>query len=145
MNINNAGLELLKSFEGCRLTSYQDQKGIWTIGWGCTAGVHEGQTITQEEADQMLVNALAATEKGVSSLVKVPLTSYQFSALVCFAYNVGLGALEHSTLLGDINNGFMDDAANQFILWDHCDGIVDPGLLRRRQAEKQLFRTSTAT
>src|SRR5271166_1618700 len=98
MNINNAGLELLKSFEGCRLTSYQDQKGIWTIGWGCTAGVHEGQTITQEEADQMLVNALAATEKGVSSLVKVPLTSYQFSALVCFAYNVGLGALEHSTL-----------------------------------------------
>jgi lysozyme len=144
MKINQAGLQLIKSFEGCRLEAYNDplKPGLWTIGFGMTGpGIHQGITITQEEAEEMLLQRLAAFEKGVEAALKVPVTENQFSALVCFAYNVGLGSLKQSLLLNCVNHHNFADAAKQFLRWDHAGGKVVAGLLRRREAEKALFES----
>lgn len=143
--ISQAGLDLIKEFEGLELTSYQDQAGVWTIGWGCTVGVTEGMTITEDQATQMLLAELATFETGVPKWVTVELNDNQFDALVSFSYNLGLGSLEESTLLKLLNTGDYAGAANQFPVWDkvRIDGMLtaDPGLLRRRLAEQALFLT----
>src|SRR5271170_7014409 len=100
MKINEAGLELIKRNEGCRLKAYRDVVGILTIGYGHTGyDVHVGQTITQDEADTLLASDLHDFEDGISDYVEIDLTSNQFSALVSFTYNVGLGNLQKSKLL----------------------------------------------
>lgn len=139
MTTSQAGIDLIKSFEGCRLTAYQDQVGVWTIGYGDTNHVTPGMCITQEEADQRLIQRLGQFEQGVCGLVKVDLSQHQFDALVSFSYNLGLGAVKQSLLLRCINKHNFPAAAEQFLLWDHAGGIVVPGLLRRRQAERALF------
>ncbi len=137
--INSQGLELLKRFEGCRLKAYKDIVGIWTIGYGHIARVYPGQTITQEEADQLLEEDLRHFESGVSSFVKVNLTDNQFSALVCFSYNVGLGSLLKSHLLKRVNTEDFRGAAQEFLRWDSAGGVVRRSLLVRREAERALF------
>jgi len=140
--INEATLALAKSFESCKLTAYQDQVGVWTIGWGHTGkDVYEGCTMTQEEADTTLLDDLQKTARGVEACVKVPISDNQFGALVSFAFNVGLGNLEKSTLLKLLNEGDFHGASLQFQMWDHAGGVTVPGLLRRRTAEVQLFLT----
>jgi lysozyme len=140
MQTNQAGLDLIKSFEGCKLDSYQDVVGIWTIGYGSTGPDIQGpMSWTQEQADERLAHDLQKFETGVSSHVTSQLTSNQFSALVCFSYNVGLGNLESSTLLKDVNAGNFADAAAQFLRWNKAGGNVVAGLTRRRQAESDLF------
>lgn len=133
------GLRLTERFEGDVLTAYQDQRGIWTIGYGHTAGVAPGQTITQEQAVAYLEDDIAAAARCVNACVTVKLTQAQFDALVDFTFNVGTGNFERSTLLKDINAGRFPAALAQFDLWDHCGGIVDAGLLRRREAEAAEF------
>ncbi|AXE34815.1 lysozyme [Chromobacterium phragmitis] len=141
MHINAAGLNLIKQFEGLRLIAYQDAVGIWTIGYGHTGpDVAPGKTITQLQADQLLQNDLARFESGVSNLVKVPLNANQFSALVSFSYNLGLGNLQNSTLLRLLNQRDYAGAAGQFPRWDKAGGRVLPGLSRRRLAEQALFQ-----
>lgn len=141
--LNQAGLDLIKSFESCRLQAYQDQGGVWTIGWGSTGSdVGPGLVWSQEEADQRLMDGIQSVEEGINTLVSCDLTDNQFSALVCFAYNVGVDALAQSTLLRDINAGDFDAAANEFLRWDKVRGAMVPGLLRRRLAEKALFTQS---
>lgn len=142
MTINDTGLALIKDFEGCRLKAYRDIKGILTIGVGHTGGVAEGQEITQEEADDLLRSDLERFEKGVSSLVQSSLTDNQFSALACLAFNIGLGNLASSTLLKQVNKSQYFQAADSFLAWDHANGVVIPGLLRRRRAERDLFLTA---
>jgi lysozyme len=140
MRLSEAGLNLIKSFESCRLVSYQDSGGLWTIGWGHTGpGIVEGLTWTQELADAMLIQDVAATEDEVNRLVSVPLTQGEFDALVSFAYNVGVGAMEHSTMLYLLNNNRHEEAANEFERWDKVHGVVVAGVLRRRMAEKDEF------
>ncbi len=139
--INNAGLELVKSFEGCVLHSYQDSVGIWTSGYGHTSGVRPGQTISQAEADQNLHEDLSSSEEAVQRLVKVVLTSNQFSALVSFVFNLGEGSLASSTLLRLFNSGETVLAAKEFLKWDRAGGVELPGLTRRRTAEMHLFLT----
>lgn len=136
---NQKGIDLIKSFEGCKLEAYQDIKGIWTIGYGDTNNVQPGMKITQEEADDRLRNRLVEFETGISSCVKVSINENQFSALVCFSYNVGLGALKSSTLLKLLNDNKYSEASDQFLQWDKANGVVVSGLLRRRTAEKVLF------
>ncbi|AXE29444.1 muraminidase [Chromobacterium phragmitis] len=141
MHINAAGLSLIKQFEGLRLIAYQDAVGIWTIGYGHTGpDVAPGKAITQPQADQLLQNDLARFESGVSNLVKVPLNANQFSALVSFSYNLGLGNLQSSTLLRLLNQRDYAGAAGQFPHWDKAGGRVLPGLSRRRLAEQALFQ-----
>ena len=139
--INDAGLALDKKYEGCSLIAYQDPVGVWTIGYGHTEGVRPKMQITQEQADQWLEEDLQAVADGVQNEVDVTLTPNQFSALVSFAYNVGLTALQDSTLLQYVNRKNFAMAADQFERWVYAGGRVLPGLVARRQAEKALFLT----
>lgn len=142
MKLNEAGLKLLKDFEGCELNAYQDVAGIWTIGYGHTGDLaYGGSVIDQDTADALLIEDVEKFERGVSKLLTCHATDNQFSALVCFAYNVGLNALGHSHLLFKLNAGEPTEAALEFIKWDHAGGKEVPGLRRRRLAEKDLFRT----
>jgi lysozyme len=133
------GLALTELFEGDILRAYKDQRGLWTIGYGHTAGVHPGQTITQEEALACLEGDVYTAVACVNAAVTVKLTQAQFDALVDFAFNVGITNFRHSTLLRDVNAGRIAEALGQFRLWDHCGGVVNDGLLRRRTAEAREF------
>lgn len=139
--------DLVKQFEGKRLTAYPDPAtggAPWTIGYGHTgADVHPGMTITDAEADRLLENDLARIADGVDRLLQVSLTQEQFDALVCFAYNVGLGNLGKSTLLKLVNQGRFVDAAHEFVKWDRAAGKEMAGLKRRRLAEEATFEEGT--
>ncbi|NET39834.1 MAG: lysozyme [Cyanothece sp. SIO1E1] len=140
--MNRAGLELLKRFEGLRLDAYVCPAGVLTIGYGSTGGhVKAGDRITEAEAEALLIKDLERFEKAVNELVKVPLTSNQFSALVSFTFNVGNGAFGNSTLLKVLNQGDSQAAANELLRWNKGGGKVLPGLTKRREAEKALFLT----
>jgi lysozyme len=137
---SDAGLALTRSFEGLRLTAYQDCAGIWTIGYGHTGpDVHSGQTITEFEAEALLRADLAAAVACVNRAVTAPITQPQFDALVDFCFNAGRGSFLGSTLLRVLNQGDATAAAAQFGLWVHAGGQVVPGLVRRRRAEAALF------
>lgn len=143
-HINNDGLTLVKGFEGLELQAYRDSVGVWTIGYGHTSAagppdVYAGQSITEAEAEAILKRDLELFERGVRDLVQVGLNSNQFSALVVFSFNVGLGALADSTLLRKLNAGDYAGAANEFPRWVKAGGQTLAGLVRRREAEKALF------
>lgn len=139
MKFNDAGLKLITIFEGCKLTSYQDQAGVWTIGYGSTRGVTPGMVISQDAADQRLLDDLQETMTRVKQQITVPLSDCQFSALVCFAFNEGAGHLKSSTLEQKLNAGDYLGAADEFPKWDKVRGQEVAGLLRRRKAERALF------
>ena len=139
--VTDAGRALIKKYESCRLTSYEDGAGIWTIGWGHTKGVTEGMTCTQEQADQWFEEDLAETTKAVDGLVPVTLNNNQFSACVSLAYNIGTGKFASSTLLQLLRQGNIAGAADQFPRWDKVAGVPNDGLLKRRNEERQLFIT----
>lgn len=142
MKINAKGLDLIKSFEGLRLNSYQDAVGVWTIGWGSTGpDIGPGMTWTVQECEARLLKDVSKFEMGVSKMVNVPLTSNQFSALVSFSYNVGLGNLQSSTLLRLLNASKYQEAADQLPRWNKAGGKELAGLTRRRNAERDLFLT----
>lgn len=134
MKINKEGLELIKSFEGCKLTAYKCPAGVWTIGYGHTAGVYQGQVITKEQAENMLKSDLKKYEKYVTDNVKILLNENQFSALVSFCYNCGVGNLR--TL---VKGRTVDQIANSILLYNKAGGKVLNGLVRRRKAERELF------
>jgi lysozyme len=150
MGVNNLtyskdGLAITEQFEGCRLVAYQDQVGVWTIGYGHTgSGVASGLTITQDQADALLLSDIAAAVTFVNQVVTVPLQQNHFDALVDFAFNLGRAALGGSTLLKLLNAGNFSGAAAQFPVWDHAGGQVVAGLLRRRQAEQAMFQGQPA-
>ncbi len=139
------GLALTEQFEGLRLKAYQDANGVWTIGYGHTGpDVHAGLSITQEQAEALLLQDVASAVAAVNRLVTVPLTQNQFDALVDFVFNVGAENFARSTLLRELNAGNTAGAAAQFLLWKWAGGVVSPGLLRRRQAEAALFESADA-
>ena len=139
MRTSQRGMNLIKSFEGLRLQAYQDSVGVWTIGYGATRGVKPGMSITKDQAERMLLNDVQRFEPEVERLVKVPLNSSQWDALICFTYNLGAANLESSTLLRLLNAGDYAGAADQFPRWNKAGGKVLPGLARRRAAERDLF------
>jgi len=146
LSYSKAGLSLTESFEGVRLTAYQDQVGVWTIGYGHTGpDVHAGLTITQDQANDLLMGDVSHAVSAVNRLVTVPLTQNQFDALVDFVFNVGIGNFASSTLLRELNASNFTDAAAQFERWSHAGGVVVAGLLRRRQAEARLFQNDMPT
>lgn len=137
--INEAGLNLIKSYEGCRLVSYPDVGGIFTIGFGHTGPeVVEGLRWTQDQADNALLQDLAIAEAEVQTHVHTDLSSNQFSALVSLVFNCGRGVLEGH--IGKyLNLGNYASAADFFLRWDQVKGQVVPGLYDRRCAERALF------
>lgn len=144
---------LTKAFEGCRLTSYQDSGGTWTIGYGRIRNddgtfVQPGQVCTQEQAEQWLLEDLDS--KGshyVRAYVQAELTQDKFDALTDFCFNEGNVALHHSTLVDDINRGDTppQNTALLFLPYDKASGVEYPGLERRRRAEAALFLGDYAT
>jgi GH24 family phage-related lysozyme (muramidase) len=161
--INDAGLELVKEFEGLHsrvfksgprrgqlvpnggVTAYFDPVRVPTIGWGnidsVTASDVDVKVITLLEAEGLLRSDLKGAEDAVSSLITVPLNDNEFSALVSFTFNLGKGALEDSTLRRRLNRGDnrVSIANDEFKKWVLAGGRVLPGLVRRRQAERVLF------
>lgn len=145
MKINDAGLELIKSFEGCRLTAYKCPAGVWTIGHGHTAGVYEGMVITQAQANNMLKSDMKKYEKYVTDNVKIPLNENQYSALVSFCYNCGVGNLRKL-----VKNKTADQIADAMLDFNKAKDaktkkyVVLKGLVRRREAERKLFLSGGA-
>ncbi|ELP5719736.1 lysozyme [Enterobacter asburiae] len=144
MQISDKGIALIKQFEGCKLTAYQDSVGVWTIGYGWTKPVdgkpiRAGMTIKQETAERLLKTGLVSYESDVFRLVKVSLTQGQFDAMVSFTYNLGARSLSTSTLLRKLNAGDYAGAADEFLRWNKAGGKVLNGLTRRREAERALF------
>ena len=139
MKLGDKGTELLKHFEGCELSAYQDSVGVWTIGYGHTKGVFPGMTITQGQAEQMLLTELEEYEGYIENMVTVPLTQNQFDALVVWVYNLGPTNFKNSTLLKELNSGNYTAAGNEILRWNKAGGEVLTGLVRRREAEAQLF------
>ncbi len=142
MRTSQNGIDLIKSSEGLRLTAYPDPgtgAEPWTIGYGATRGVTQGMTITQDQAERMLVNDIARFEPQLDTLIKVPVSQNQWDALMSFVYNLGAGNLSSSTLLKLLNAGDFSGAADQFLRWNKSGPNVLPGLTVRRAAERALF------
>lgn len=136
--IGQAGLNLIKQFEGCRLTAYQCSAGVWTIGYGHTAGVYKGMKITQAQADEYLKQDVAKFEKYINNPSYVPFTAQlnqnQFDALVSFAFNLGQGNVKKMCTGRTINQ--IPSAMQQYC---KAAGKTLPGLQRRRKAEAALY------
>ncbi len=139
MRTSENGLALIRQAEGLRLRAYKCPAGVWTIGYGTTAGVKEGLVITKERAEELLREDVKRFEDQVMRLVKVRLTQGQFDALVSFTYNLGAANLGNSTLLRLLNAGDYKGAAAQFDRWTKAGGKELPGLVKRRAAERALF------
>ena len=141
MTYSDKGLALTKSFEGCRLAAYQDSTGKWTIGYGHTAEVKEGDTCTYDQASDWLQADIQWAVHAVNTLVTFAVNQNQFDALVDFTFNLGSGSLSRSYLLKLVNDGNIEAAAAEFEKWDQAGGKTEEGLLRRRLAERALFLT----
>ena len=145
MKLNEAGKTLIKSFEGLKLTAYKCSANKDTIGYGNTfyedgTPVKPGDKITKERAESLFELIAAEFEVKVHLIVKVPLTENQFSALVSFAYNVGLTNLQKSNLLRMVRaNPNNPSIRAEFMKWNKAGGKVLNGLTRRRQAEADLY------
>ena len=141
--IGQAGLALIKQYEGCRLAAYRCAAGVWTIGYGHTAGVHSGMTITQARADAYLQQDIAKFEGYVNNPAYVPITEQlnqnQFDALVSFAFNLGAGNLRKLC-----KGRTAAQIARAMPSYNKAAGKVLAGLTRRRKAEQALFNKAVS-
>ena len=140
LKTSQEGISLIKSFEGCELTSYRCSANVSTIGFGHTAGVSDGDTCTQEEAETMLADDLVEFEDYVKKYVEIDLQQHEFDALVAWTYNLGPSSLRESTMLKELNNNNHDEVPRQIKRWNRAGGEVLDGLIRRREAESLLFK-----
>ena len=132
--------DLLKSYEKFRPTAYlPTKKDKWTIGWGHTAGVKEGDTCTVAQAETWLHDDMATAVSAIHAHCTADLTQAQFDALVSLVFNIGAGAFEESTLLRKLNDKDYGGAAVEFPKWDRQAGVELDGLERRRLAEQKRF------
>tara|TARA_R100001440_G_scaffold66831_3_gene87975 strand:+ start:3379 stop:3822 length:444 start_codon:yes stop_codon:yes gene_type:complete len=139
MKISEEGISLIKKFEGCELEAYQDSVGVWTIGYGHTKDVKEGDKINKDEATHLLAEEMPEYEGYINDMVKVELTQCQFDGLVCWVYNLGPTNLKESTLLKVLNEKKYNEVPGQMRRWNKAGGEVLKGLIRRREAESLLF------
>jgi lysozyme len=145
---------LIGHAEGDRLTVYQDQGGLWTIGKGHLVKPGERfypyggsmvptntgvRIITQAESDALFAQDTATARNAVSTKVMVPITDNQRAALASLVFNIGTGAFAGSTLLKNLNAGNYAAAADQFLVWKKVQGVDSPGLMNRRASERALF------
>jgi lysozyme len=139
MKTSDRGLNLIKEFESLELKAYLCPAGVWTIGYGHTKDVQEGDTCTEEQANEWLREDVRWAEDAVRASVKLPLRQTEFDALVSFVFNVGVTAYMRSTLLQKLRRGDLQGAAQQFGRWTRANGRVLRGLVRRRAAERAMF------
>lgn len=139
-----SAVDIIKKFEGCKLTAYLCPAGVLTIGYGHTREVQEGQVITVELAERLLKDDIGEAEEDIRKVLKVTLNVNQMAAIVSFVFNFGLTKFASSTLLRRLNEGRLSEASMEFLKWNKSCGKVLPGLTKRRQAEKALFLTKVA-
>lgn len=142
--ISQKGIDLIKKWEGCKLTAYQCPAKVWTIGFGHTKGVDSKTTCTQAQADQWLREEIVSHVSGIYNYVTVPLTQNQFDALASFHYNLGANILKGSTLLNLINANKWDEAAKKMKEYCKAGGKVCQGLVNRRNDEAAIFLTEAS-
>ncbi len=148
MTIAENGIKLIQHFESCRLESYQDSKGIWTIGWGNTQyenglSVKKGEVITQQRADELFKTIVSRFDSGVTKRIRSTVTQNMFDALVSFTYNCGFRNLDESTLLKKVNKNPNDiSIREEFMKWINKGSSFERGLTRRRKAEADLYFTA---
>lgn len=126
LKVSPGGVLSLKEAEGCRLDAYQDEAGVWTIGYGDTANVTPGDRITVEEAETRFVRRVQEFERAVVAAVKRPMSQGNFDALVSLCYNIGIGQFSGSELVRLFNAGDDEGAARQFGRWIHVSGDEVP-------------------
>ena len=144
MQVNEAGLALIRAYEGFRAAAYRCPAGVWTIGFGHTseAGppvVRAGMRVSKAEANTILARDVAMFASDIALMIRVPLNANQFSALVSFAYNVGVGAFRSSSVLKAVNASDFAAVPRRLNLWVKANGKTLSGLVKRRASEGQLF------
>lgn len=139
MKTSKKGIELIKNYEGLKLKAYKCPAGVWTIGYGHTKNVKQGDVITEVQAEILLMYDLIDFENVIKKNVRIPLTQNQFDALVSFCFNVGCGNFLKSTLLKKLIEGKIAEAAKEFLKWNKAGGKELAGLTKRRQEEMELF------
>lgn len=139
MKISDNGIKLIHEFESCKLHAYRDAIGVPTIGWGHVKHVSMGDIIDQATADRFFQEDVNEVCTHAAPFIHVALNQNQIDALVDFAFNLGVGALAHSTLLHFVNENQFAQAAEQFEKWCHAGNHILAGLVARRKAEKALF------
>ena len=150
MRTSKAGLDLITHFEGIKLRPYKCPAGLWTVGIGTLIG--DGKTLpkewdrlfTVEECYTLLRQELRSKEKAVDRLITYPLTQFEYDSIVSFAYNLGSGCLQRSTLRQKLNRGDKEGAIKELLKYNKArvNGVLQvlKGLDRRRKAEALLFR-----
>lgn len=140
MNVSDAGLELIRGYEQLRTKAYlPTPDDVWTLGYGHTAGVKEGDTCTEAQALEWLREDCAEAEQCLERSVKVPLAQNEYDALVSLIFNIGCGAFKASTMLRLLNARDYDGASGQFRRWNRQAGKELAGLTRRRASEERMF------
>jgi lysozyme len=146
MKVGDNGIALIQRFEGIKTKPYRDCVGLWTVGIGTLIGDGKSlpdswnRTFTVEECHALLRKDLANIERGIFKYINVQLKQNQFDALCSFAYNLGLGCLQRSTLRAKLNRGDIPGALESWAKYNKAGGKVWKGLDLRRQAEIALFK-----
>lgn len=146
MKTSQAGIDLIKKWEGLRLDAYKCSAGVLTIGYGHTSAagapkVVAGMIITKQEAEDILKRDLELYEDAVRLAITKPMNENQFSACVSLCYNIGPGNFKTSSVVKRFNNGDVAGAAEAILMWNKAGGKVLQGLVNRRADEKKLFLT----
>lgn len=144
MNVSQNCVELIKYFEGFEGTAYLCPANVWTIGYGRTRNVKEGDRITEAQAERDLLEELEEFKHQVLHSVKVELTQNELDALTSWTYNLGVGNLNSSTLLKKLNAGSKDEVPAEMLRWNKAGGKVLAGLTKRREAEAELWAKEVA-
>ena len=139
MKVSQECIDLVKFFEGFEPKAYLCPANVWTIGYGRTRNVREGDVVNEKQAERDLLEELEEFGDQVSSTVKVSLEQSQFDALTSWTYNLGVGNLQSSTLLKKLNSGDKNSVPSEMLRWNKAAGKVLAGLTRRREAEAKLW------
>lgn len=145
MNISAEGLDFIKRFEGVRNRPYRCSAGLWTVGVGHLIGDGKllpkdwNRVFSEKEINDLLANDIRKFERGIRMYIKVPLRQCEYDSLCSFAFNLGLGTLQRSTLRQKINRGDKEGAAQTLLKYCYAGGKVVRGLQIRRQAEYKMF------
>jgi lysozyme len=149
MKLSAEGLNLIKQFEGVRSRPYRCSANLWTVGVGHLIGDGKSlpksynRTFTAEEINAILIRDLSRFERGIRMYIKVPLRQCEYNSLCSFAFNLGLGTLQRSTLRQKINRGDKEGAAKEILKYCRAGGKIVKGLQRRREAEYRMFLGSS--
>jgi len=145
VKVSKRALDAIKHHEGVRTKPYRDAIGLWTVGVGHLIGDGKtlpdawNRTLTMGEVDEILASDLNCFERGVAGMCAANLTQQRFDALVSFAFNVGLGTLQRSSIRMKHNRGDFDGAADAFLLYTKAGGKVLKGLVTRRSDERAIY------